>query len=156
MEDFCMFFEEALKVAIRNEEDSFNTYVTAIKKVKDKGAKQLLKELALDELEHKYKLERALLDEEAINELGGGKVPESFSISEFMVEQNKINEDSSLQEIYNYAITSEKKAIEFYTTLMNSCKGSKMAYLFEKLRDEEKKHLEKLEKDYEETFLQEY
>jgi len=30
-----------------------------------------------------------------------------------------------------------------------------MEYLFEKLRDEEKKHLEKLEKDYEETFMQE-
>ncbi len=155
MEDFCMFFEEALKVAIKSEEDAFNTYYTAIKKVKDKGAKALLKELALDELEHKYKLEKALLDEEAIEELGKGKVPEGFSIAEFMVESTEINENSSLQDIYSYAISSEKKAIKFYSNLMNSCKGSKMEYLFEKLRDEEKKHLEKLEKDYEETFMQE-
>jgi hypothetical protein len=111
--------------------------------------------LAKDELEHKYKLELALLDEEYVEELGDGHVPEGFSISEFLVEKNKINESSTLQEIYAYAISSEKKAIQFYANLMNSCKGSQMEYLFEKLRDEEKKHLDKLEKEYEETFMQE-
>ena len=156
MNEFCMFFDEALKVAIKGEEDAFQTYYNAMKKVKDKGAKVLLKELALDELEHKYKLERALVDEdEILEELGEGEVPEGFSFAEYMVEQDKISEDSSLQDIYTYAITNEKKAIKFYTTLMNSCKGSKMAYLFEKLRDEEKKHLDKLEREYEETFMQE-
>ena len=154
MQDFCMFFEEALKVAIKAESDAFNTYYTAMKKVKDRGAQVLLKELALDELEHKYKLEKALIDED-LEELGKGEVPEGFSIAEFITEENKISQDSSLQDIYAYAISSEKKAIKFYTALMNSCKGSKMSYLFEKLRDEEKKHLEKLEKDYEETFIQE-
>ena len=154
MQEYCMFFEEALKVAIKAEEDAFQTYYLASKKVQDKGAKVLLKELALDELEHKYKLEKALLEEE-IEELGEGKVPEGFSFADYLVEEDKISEDSSLQDIYLYAITSEKKAIKFYTNLMNSCKGSKMSYLFEKLRDEEKKHLEKLEKDYEETFMQE-
>ncbi len=154
MQDFCMFFEEALKVAIKAEEDAFNTYYTAMKKVKDKGAQVLLKELALDELEHKYKLEKALVEED-IEELGQGEIPEGFSISEFITEEHHITQDSSLQDIYAYAISSEKKAIKFYSALMNSCKGSKMSYLFEKLRDEEKKHLEKLEKDYEETFIQE-
>ncbi len=154
MQEYCMFFEEALKVAIKAEEDAFQTYYMASKKVQDKGAKVLLKELAADELEHKYKLEKALLDEEVL-ELGEGNVHEGFSFSEYLVEENKISEDSSLQDIYLYAITSEKKAIKFYTNLMNACKGSKMSYLFEKLRDEEKKHLDKLERDYEETFMQE-
>ncbi len=155
MNDFCMFFEEALQVAIKGESDAFNTYYTAIKKVDDKGAKTLLKELAADELEHKHKLELALLDDTAIEDLGQGKIPEGFSIADYMTEENQISSDSSLQDIYAYAISSEKKAIKFYTALMNSCKGSKMEYLFDKLRDEEKKHLEKLEKDYEETFIQE-
>jgi len=155
MNEFCMFFEEALKVAIKSEEDSFFTYYNASKKVKDKSAQVLLKELAKDELEHQHKLEMALLDDE-LSELGEGEVPKDFSISEFMVEKHAINEDSKLQDIYAYAITMEKKAIKFYTNLMNVCKGSKMSYLFEKLRDEEKKHLDKLEKDYEEAFMQEY
>ncbi len=155
MNEFCMFFEEALKVAIEAERDAFFTYFNGMKKVENKSAKVLLKDLAKDELEHKYKLELALLDEEYVEELGDGHVPEGFSISEFLVEKNKINESSTLQEIYAYAISSEKKAIQFYTNLMNSCKGSQMEYLFEKLRDEEKKHLDKLEKEYEETFMQE-
>jgi rubrerythrin len=135
MENFCMFFEEALKVAIKSEEDSFNTYFKAMKKVSDKGAKALLRELAKDELEHIHKLELALLDEEALETLGEGEVPEAFSLSEFMTTQDTISEDSSLQDIYSYAISSEKKAIKFYSALMNSCKGSKMEYLFNKLRD---------------------
>ena len=155
MNEFCMFFEEALKVAIEAERDAFFTYFNAMKKVEDKSAKALLKDLAKDELEHKYKLELALLDEEFVEELGDGKIPEGFSIAEFIVEKDKIDEKSSLQSIYAYAISSEKKAIKFYTNLMNSCKGSKMEYLFEKLRDEEKKHLEKLENEYEDTFMQE-
>ena len=155
MNEFCMFFEEALKVAIQGERDAFFTYYNGMKKVDNKAAKVLLKELAADELEHKYKLEQALLDEDAIEALGDGKVPEAFSFVDYMSETGKISKDSSLQEIYSYAISSEKKTIKFYTNLMNSCKGSKMEYLFEKLRDEEKKHLEKLEKEYEETFMQE-
>ncbi len=155
MNEFCMFFEEALKVAIEAERDAFFTYFNGMKKVEDKSAKVLLKELAKDELEHKYKLELALLDEEYVEQLGDGKIPDGFSIAEFLVEKNKINENSTLQEIYAYAISSEKKAIQFYTNLMNSCKGSQMEYLFEKLRDEEKKHLDKLEKEYEEIFMQE-
>ena len=155
MDNFCMFFEEALRVAIEAERDAFFTYYNGIKKVDNKSAKVLLKDLAKDELEHKYKLELALLDEDYVEELGEGKIPEGFSIAEFLVEKDKINKNSTLQEIYAYAISSEKKAIQFYTNLMNSCKGSKMEYLFEKLRDEEKKHLDKLEKEYEETFMQE-
>ena len=89
MENFCMFFEEALQVAIKGEEDAFNTYYTAIKKVDDKGAKTLLKELAKDELEHKHKLELALLDEEAIEDLGGGKIPEGFSLADYIQKRTK-------------------------------------------------------------------
>ncbi len=155
MEDFCMFFEEALKVAIKGEEDAFNTYFNAIKKVENKAAKELLKELAKEELEHKHKLELALIDEDYILNIGTGSIPKNFSIADFLVDKNKINEKSSLQDIYSYAISSEKKAINFYSILMNSCSGSKMSFLFEKLRDEEKKHLSKLEKDYEDTFIQE-
>ncbi len=155
MNEFCMFFEEALQVAIKGETDAFETYYNGMKKVDNKAAKVFLKELAKDELEHKYKLELALLDDEAIEELGDGKIPEGFSIAEFLADSKKIDSSSTLQDIYAYAISSEKKAIKFYTNLMNSCKGSKMEYLFEKLRDEEKKHLDKLEREYEETFMQE-
>ena len=94
MNEYCMFFEEALKVAIQGEQDAFNTYYNGMKKVENKAAKVLLKELANDELEHKYKLELALLDDEAIEALGGGKIPEGFSIAEFLVDSNKMNENN--------------------------------------------------------------
>jgi len=58
----CYTFDAALEMAITMEEEGFRNYLAAIRLLTNKGAKDLLRENALDELDHKHQLEKALLD----------------------------------------------------------------------------------------------
>ncbi|MEI7817085.1 MAG: ferritin family protein, partial [Desulfuromonadales bacterium] len=58
----CYTFDAALEMAISMEEEGFRTYLAAIRQLTHKGAKDLLRGNALDELNHKHQLEKALLE----------------------------------------------------------------------------------------------
>src|SRR5512147_2223286 len=58
----CYTFEAAIEMAVQMEEEGFRHYLAAIRTVKSKGAKEILRDAALDELEHKHQLEKALLE----------------------------------------------------------------------------------------------
>ena len=58
----CYTFEAALEMAIQMENEGFRNYLDAIRRVRDKAARQILKEAAFDELEHKQSLEKALIE----------------------------------------------------------------------------------------------
>ena len=60
--DVCYTFEAALEMAITMEEEGFRHYLKAIRLLVNKGARELLREAALDELQHKHDLEKALVD----------------------------------------------------------------------------------------------
>ena len=61
-EGVCYTYEAALEKAIEMEEEGFRNYLRAISLVKDRAAKMILRDAAADELDHKQKLEMALLD----------------------------------------------------------------------------------------------
>lgn len=61
MEAVCYTLEGALEKAIESEGQSFDVYRRALRIVKNPQARSVLKELALEELEHKHILEKALL-----------------------------------------------------------------------------------------------
>ena len=63
MEAVCYTLEGALEKAIEQEQRSFEIYRRVLKIVKNQSARKLLKELALEELEHKHALEKALIGE---------------------------------------------------------------------------------------------
>ena len=56
----CYTFDAALEMAIAMEEEGFRNYLAAIRQLTNKGAKELLRGNALDELNHKQQLEKAL------------------------------------------------------------------------------------------------
>ncbi|MDX2495463.1 MAG: ferritin, partial [Desulfuromusa sp.] len=58
----CYTYEAALEKAIEMEEEGFRNYLHAIDVVTDRQAKAILREAAIEELNHKQRLEMALLD----------------------------------------------------------------------------------------------
>src|SRR5512140_3112935 len=58
----CYTFDAAMELAITMEEASFRHYLEAIGIVKNKNAREILRGFALDELEHKQTIERALVE----------------------------------------------------------------------------------------------
>ena len=60
--DVCYTFEAAIEMAAQMENEGYRAYLAALRIVKDKAARQIIKEAAFDELEHKHQLEKALVE----------------------------------------------------------------------------------------------
>ncbi|MBW2066513.1 MAG: ferritin, partial [Deltaproteobacteria bacterium] len=115
-EDVCYTRETALQKAIEMESKSFETYKDAYGKVKDPRAKSLVKELALDELEHKFLLEKAFFEETIALHDADLKEGPSMNLS-IILEERPLDADSTDQDVMIHAIHEEKRAIEFYKSM---------------------------------------
>jgi rubrerythrin len=152
MEDVCYTREAALEKAIDMEAKSFDCYRNAYFKAGDRLAKDLLKDLALDELKHKYTLEKAFfedmihLHDSAAKEAPGMK----FSL---LFEEKPLNPHASEQDVMIYAIHDEKRAVDFYSKMAEQCGGAPMGHMFNRLAQDEEGHLARLEEFYEMKFL---
>ena len=54
----CFTFEAALEMAVSMEESGFRHYLAAMRSCRQPATRMILKDAALDELDHKYQLER--------------------------------------------------------------------------------------------------
>ncbi len=63
-EQACYTFEAALEMAVAMEEQGFRNYLVALRQLKERNARLILRDAALDELEHKHQLEKALVEGE--------------------------------------------------------------------------------------------
>ena len=81
MEEICYTREAALEMAIEMEAKSFEVYKGAYFAAKDRSAKDLLKDLALDELRHKHTLEKAFFEETVLLHESGTKEGPSMDFS---------------------------------------------------------------------------
>jgi rubrerythrin len=152
MEAVCYTLEAALEKAIGGEQHSFEVYRQALKKVKDPQARRVIKDLALDELEHRHTLEKALFGETVqLHEKGESTGP-SMNLTYFLKEKT-LNENSSAQDVMIYAIHDEKRAVDFYHQMATQCQGAPMADLFLRLKQQETIHLTKLEETYEKLYM---
>jgi rubrerythrin len=152
MEAVCYTLEGALQKAIEEEQHSYEVYQRALKIVKDPQARMVLKELALEELEHRHILEKALLGETiALHEKGESTGP-SMNLTYFLRER-PLNDNSSPQDVMVYAIHDEKQAVDFYKQMATQCEGAPMAEIFSKLQQQETIHLARLEETYEKLYL---
>lgn len=150
----CYTFEAAIEMAISMEEEGFRNYLSAIRMLKNKGPKEILKDAALDELEHKQQLEKALLE----GNMGNGDLmvrPVPTMNLDYVLPKKELNPDSDAREALAYAIHLEKGAIDFYRKMSEGCAGAPNASLFERLLADESRHLQTLEDLYEEHFLTE-
>lgn len=150
----CYTFDAALEKAITMEEEGFRNYLAAIRQVTDKGAKELLRENALDELEHKHQLEKALLDGRMD---GGAALDQQIPTMhlDYLLKKEELGPKSGVREALIYAIHLEKGAVDFYSKVSGGCAGAPMGKLFAQLHQEESRHLQALEDLYERHFMTE-
>lgn len=149
----CYTFEAAIEMAVKLEEEGFRNYLQAIRTVKHQGAKEILKEAALDELEHKHALEKALVEGEVEGHALKSPVP-TMNL-DYTLQTKTLGADAGAREALAFAIHLEKGALEFYRSMATGCAGAPMANLFERIANDESRHLQTLEDLYEEHFLTE-
>jgi len=151
---FCYTFDAAVEMAIKMEEEGFRTYLSAIRQLTNKGAKELLRDNALDELNHKHQLEKALL--EGRMEGGDGmEQPIPSMRLDYIFKKEELGPQSGVRESLIYAIHLEKAAVDFYGRVSDGCAGAPMGKLFTQLHKEESRHLHTLEDLYEKHFMTE-
>jgi rubrerythrin len=150
----CFTFEGAIEQAIKMEEDGFRHYLDAIRLVQNKGAKEILKDAALDELHHKFDLEKALL-EGSMGTAGEMSKQVPTMNLDYVLGQSELKPDAGSREALAYAIHLEKGAIDFYKRMASGCAGAPMAVIFDRLLADESRHLQSLEDLYEEHFMTE-
>jgi len=151
--DVCYTFEGALEMAISMENEGFRSYLEAIRKVKSRSAKAILRDAALDELSHKYELEKALVD----GHISEGTLYEPLPTMKLdsVLVKKELRPDSDSREALAYSIHLENDAIAFYQRMANACAGAPMGNLIERLLADESRHLQQLEDMYEKHFMTE-
>ena len=152
--DVCYTFEAAIDMATKMEDEGFRAYLSALRIVKDKAARQIFKEAALDELEHKHQLEKTLIDGEM---KGGSELhqPVATMNLDYVLAKRGLRPESDAREALAYAIHLEKGSIDFYERMSRGCEGAPMAVLFKKMLADESRHLQELEDLYERHFMAE-
>jgi rubrerythrin len=150
----CYTFDAAVEKAIEMEEEGFRNYLTAIRKVTNKGAREILRENALDELEHKHQLEKALLEGRMQGEAALSQTIPTMHL-DYTLKKQELGPESGVREALIYAIHLEKGAVDFYGKVASGCSGAPMGHLFAQLLKEESRHLQALEDLYEQHFMTE-
>ncbi len=153
-QNVCYTFEAAVEMAVKMEDAGFRHYLEAIRKVRNKGAKEILRDAALDELEHKHHLEKALVDGYVTNPEGMIRPVPTMNL-DYVLAKKELRPASDTREALVYAIHLEKVSIDFYKRMSQGCAGAPMASLFERLLMDETRHLQALEDMYEEHCLPE-
>ena len=149
----CYTFEAALEMAVKMEEEGFRHYLEAMRRLTKRTALEVIKEAALDELDHKHELERALVEGRMDAHVLDRPVP-TMNL-DYVLEKRELRSDSDVREALAYAIHLEKGSLDFYRRMAKGCAGAPMAGLFERIANDESRHLQSLEDLYEEHFLAE-
>jgi rubrerythrin len=148
----CYTFEAAIEMAVKMEDEGFRHYLAALRKVTDRAARAVLRDAALDELEHKHQLEKALLEG---NVAGTQAEPVPTMNLDYVLAKKELGPNSDAREAMAYAIHLENGSIDFYRKMSQGCSGAPMGGIFEKLLADELRHLQSLEDLYERHFMTE-
>jgi rubrerythrin len=152
MEDVCYTQEAALQRAIQMETVRFEGFKSGYFTARDRVAKDLVRDLALDALRHKYTLEKAFFEDMVHLHDSGEKEGPSMKFS-LLFEERPLKADASEQEVMIYAIHETKRAVDFYDSMAQQCVAAPMEEMFRGLAEDEKGHLARLEEFYESRFL---
>jgi len=149
----CYTFEAALEMAVKMEDDGFRHYLDALRKVKDRAAKKILEEAALDELEHKHQLEKALVEGHVGEHSLAEPVP-TMNL-DYVLKKKELSPNADAREALAYAIHLEKESLEFYRRMQEGCSGAPMGSVFSRIHNDESRHLQELEDLYERHMMPE-
>jgi rubrerythrin len=142
-----------LETAVKIEEKSYNLYLRAKSKVERTSSKKFLDELAEEELEHKNTLLRIIENEDDIQKIGSqGTAIQDLKIVDFLQDVS-LTEDADYQKILIFAAKREKATFEYYNSLTKGLEDTSAGRIFSKLAQEELRHKNKLEREYDEYIL---
>jgi rubrerythrin len=144
--------DDVLTFAIRKEHDARELYLMFRGMVKDPGAKSLLQDLANQELGHENMLQSARKGGSTAA-IGGKREIRDLHLSDHMVAE-EVNAQSSPQDIMLFAMKMETASYNLYQTMQGNYEGTELGGLFSKLAQEELRHKESLEREYEQHFMQ--
>ena len=147
--------EMALNRALSIEKQSYNLYLWAKDRVLNIGIKEMLNELAQEELKHKENILNALKDRERIAEIGSNiEEVEDLGIIDGLTDA-ELSENATYQEILIYAGKREKEIYEYYRDLSERFSKNEISKLFLNLAQEELKHKNRIEREYDKHVLKE-
>ena len=153
-EDVCYTRETAIEKAIEMETASFQDYKNGYLMARGRRAKDLLRDLALDELRHKYILEKAFFQETVALHEKGYKSGPSMNLSLLLADKS-LDDSATEQDVMAHAIHEEKRAVDYYKAMAENCGDAPMGEMFERLYQDEEAHLARLEETYESLYMQE-
>ena len=152
-----MTVEQILQEAIQGELKSYELYTNAVNLVQAEHLKQLLRELAQEELGHKGSLERMLADpgqlEWQVSELKAAAI-EDYKIGDHLVAR-PLGPDSTFQDVCIFASKKEQESYELYRDLATQSSGE-VRDLLEAMAKDELRHKNLVEGWYEEVVYQEF
>ncbi len=142
---------ELMDLAIKAEEESYEFYKRASEITKFANVKDLLLELANEELKHKdilisLKKGKMVFKEEYLD----------MKLSDHLPKRETIDENSSLQDVLQVAISRERKEYEFYKSLEDKITDNDTKNVLEFLSKQELSHKARLEKIYDEMIYREF
>jgi len=147
---------ELIERAINMEENSFNLYTSASRRVKDPGARTGLLEMAAEEKKHKEKLQKMLAGDLAwAVSVGRRAKVKDLQIGEAL-EAKPLTETSDLQEVLAFAIKREQQSGAFYAQMAALTDSGPARDTFEMLAKEEVRHKEYVESIFEQDIYQDF
>ncbi len=146
--------KEMLDVAIQLEERGREFYATAADLVRHPGARELLRELAEDEVGH-ADLFRGIQAREDYESLATGRAPQDLRLADYLVASN-LGPDSTPQDILVTAIQMEQAAVSLFSAWLDLYRGTDIETLIQGLVLEERRHKARLEAAYHDLFLEDW
>lgn len=147
--------EQILQQAIRFEENAYAFYMGAIEMVERPHIREVLVDMANQEVNHKERLQ-ALLDgdtERIISVRKRGQI-QDLKLAEYLIPR-ELDAEASLQDVLIVAMHREKSSHEFYTTMASISDDDTAKSLFDFLAQEELVHKNRIETLYDEVVYQE-
>lgn len=151
-----MTVEGIIKRAIRFEEDAYDFYTGASEMVKLPHVKDMLNELAGEEVKHKEKLEDLLAgDTEKIVAAKQSRKIQDLKLAEYLVAP-PLDEDATIQDVLMTAMQREKNSHDFYNLMAGLAASEAAKELFRFLAQEELGHKNKVEVLYDDIIYKEF
>jgi len=137
---------DILEFAIDTERKAARMYLTAAESVTDEKARALLLELAEQERKHEMKLGQLLGKVEERGPLDNGLQLESIKKNQEVFGKTSLPVNISAKDALKFGIEREKAMMELYKVFSHLISAGAFGELLTYLANEERGHLEKLEK----------
>jgi rubrerythrin len=151
-----MTVEGIIHRAIRFEENAYDFYTGASQMVKLPHVKDMLNELAGEEVKHKEKLEGLLAgDTEQIVAAKQRQQIQDLKLADYLLAP-PLDEDATIQDVLMTAMQREKNSHEFYNLMAGIAASESAKELFQFLAQEELGHKNKVEVLYDDIIYKEF